>query len=311
MSTRPSNCTAGSVRSRTGCRHLRVPFLFVRPSPSATYRPFALTSTGTRLSDRGVDAVEIARRRCSASRSLAQRPATMRGPLRAGRRDPQLRLRDVQVVHFLALHPVPVGRTTSPRPLQLRLVVPEPVAPGRAPPPRPTAPHREQRRDANVIARRTDPRAPRRVKIASRRADSSAVATAAHARPLLRPLAMSARVAAGWCTALPARRRSWAASRGGQPGIGSTWDASCMPRPPKAGSSRPIGERQKWTGRSTRSRRSEDRASAHSHASSQLPVGPPAVPSGTVETGLSSRCPPPCRRRCGDREPRARTSPGR
>ncbi len=61
-------------------------------------------------------------------------------------------------------------------------------------------------------------------------------------------------------------------------GMGSTWDAICMPSPPKAGSSRPIGERPKMTDASSPiAAKARIGASAQSHASSSFPaasIGP-------------------------------------
>ena len=125
---------------------------------------------------------------------------------------------------------------------------------------------------------------------------ASAVATTAHARLAATPA--SSEPSCGGLVNSPFQERN--AKLGSvtrtAAGIGSTWDASCMPRPPKAGSSRPIGERPKMTDASSPiAAKARIGASAQSHASSSFPAASAGAswwPSRPVSGRLPTTSPP-------------------
>jgi len=278
------------------------PFTFVSvPSPSATYRPFALRPAGTRPSDRVVDAGrcpgDVQRRRSLAQRRDQPDPFVQDAVTR------KLRLRDVQLVTSWPCTRSG-GRTTSPATAA--------ASPGRSLSPWPpvAAHHRgRQRPQESATAARCRRLIARRTRAVVRQAGeiavaeeqyASRVATAAHSRSR-RPGDERAELRrAGEQPRSMTRRRSWAASRGGPSGIGSNLGRHpAIPSPPKRQQQADRGA-QKMSGREqpdpAKARKSGRARIATRAAASR---GPPAVPAGDRPRRLAPAAPtrPPTMRR--------------
>jgi hypothetical protein len=148
-----------------------------------------------------------------------------------------------------------------------------------------------------VIARRIEPSFARLVK--SRRMKStyaSAVAATAHARLTAMPVSNGPSIGGLVNRPFQERNAKLGSARRTATGIGSTWDASCIPSPPKAASSNPIGDRPKMTDASNPiAAKARIGASTQSQASRSFPAasaGDSRWPSRPVSGRLPTTSPP-------------------